>query len=220
VKIAHFTQGTVSDILVADGSTLGSAPFTFDLKQIDLNYDLAPKRGGLIQTVALGFRYFDYTLPRILYEFVNSTPDADTAAYVYSRETPPQRMRTRYYMGAIKLRFEKAISPHLTPYLMLDFGVGYGPTEYYFVKDINAIDDPSNRDVTSSYSVGIGTYGMLGVRWRLAGPESRLNVFLDVNYHVQSISSVFNSDNKGDTVITTGSTDLFHGPTGSLGAMF
>ncbi len=45
-------------------------------------------------------------------------------------------------------------------------------------------------------------------------------MFLDFNYHVQSISSVFNSDNKSDTVITTGSTDLFHGPTGSLGATF
>jgi len=51
-------------------------------------------------------------------------------------------------------------------------------------------------------------------------PASRLNVFLDLNYHVQSISSTFNSDNSGDTVVTTGSTDLFHGPTGSLGATF
>ncbi len=172
VKIAHFTQGTVTDNVLATGFT-SSAPFAFDMKQIDLNYDLAPKRGGVVQTVALGFRYFDYTLPRILYEFVNSTPGADTAAYVISRETPPQRMRTRYYMGAIKLRFEKPATPHLVPYLLLDVGVGYGPTQYYFLKDDTAIDDASNRDVTSSYSIGIGAYGMLGVRWRLAGPESR-----------------------------------------------
>ena len=220
VRIAHFTQGTVSDLLVADGSTLGSAPFTFDLKQIDLNYDFAPKRAGLVQTFALGFRYFDYTLPRILYEFVNSTPDADTAAFVYSRETPPQRMRTRYYMGAIRLRFEKPMTPHLMPYLTLDAGVGYGPTQYYFLKDIEAIDEPGNRDATQSYSVGIGAFGMLGVRWQVAGPESRLNAFVDINYHVQSISSVFNSGNNNASAITTGSTDLFHGPTGSLGATF
>jgi hypothetical protein len=168
----------------------------------------------------MGVRYFDYTLPRILYEFVNSTPDAETPAYVYSRETPPQRMRTRYYMGTLTARFEKPLTPHLTPYLSLDFGVGYGPTEYYFLRDIEDVDVPSNRDTTKSFSIGIGTFGMLGVRWFVANPEARLNVFLDVNYHVQSISSVFNAKNDNDTAITTGSTDLFHGPTGSLGATF
>ena len=220
VRIAHFTQGNVHDILVADNSELAQAPFTFDLKQIDLNYDFLPKRGGAIQSFAMGFRYFDYTLPRILYEFTNSTPDADTAAYVYSRETPPQRMRTRYYMATLAARFEKPVTPHLTPYLMLDFGVGYGPTEYYFLRDIEAADEESNRDYTKSSSVGIGAFGMLGVRWFFANPESRLNAFLDINYHVQSISSVFNGANDNNTVVTTGSTDLFHGPTGSLGATF
>lgn len=220
VRIAHFTQGTVRDILVADDSELASAPFTFDLKQVDLSYDFLPKRGGLIQSFAMGVRYFDYTLPRILYEFVNSTPGAETPAYVYSRETPPQRMRTRYYMGTLTARFEKPLTPHLTPYFSLDFGVGYGPTKYYFLRDIEDVDVPSNRDTTQSYSVGIGAFGMLGVRWFVANPESRLNVFLDVNYHVQSISSVFNAKNDENTAITTGSTDLFHGPTGSLGATF
>jgi hypothetical protein len=129
-------------------------------------------------------------------------------------------MRTRYYMGTLSARLERPVTPHLTPYLILDVGVGYGPTEYYFLRDIEDVDVASNRDATKSYSVGIGGFGMLGIRWFVANPESRLNVFLDVNYHAQSISSVFNSDNDSDKVITTGSTDLFHGPTGSLGATF
>lgn len=220
VRIAHFTQGNVHDILVEDGSELAQAPFTFDVKQIDLSYDLLPKRGGALQSFALGVRYFDYTLPRILYEFVNSTPGADEGAYVYSRETPPQRMRTRYYMATLAARFERPVTPHLTPYFALDFGVGYGPTEYYFLRDDTEADDEVNRDYTKSNSVGIGAFGMLGVRWFFANPESRLNAFFDINYHVQSISSAFNGANSDDTVITTGSTDLFHGPTGSLGATF
>ena len=220
VRIAHFTQGTVRDLLVEDGSELASAPFSFDLKQIDLSYDFLPKRGGALNSFALGFRYFDYTLPRILYELVNSTPDAETPAYVYSRETPPQRMRTRYYMGTLTARFEKPLTPHLTPYLSLDVGVGYGPTEYYFPKDINLIDEESNRDHTKSNSLGVATFGTLGIRWFVANPEARLNVFLDVNYHLQSISSLLNPSNDENTVITTGSTDMFHGPTGALGATF
>lgn len=59
---------------------------------------------------------------------------------------------------------------------------------------------------------------MLGTRWFIANPESRLNVFRDLNYHAQSISSVFNSDD--DSVVTPASTDLFHGPTGAFGATF
>lgn len=220
VRIAHFTQGTVRDVLVEDDSELASAPFAFDLKQIDLSYDFLPKRGGALQSFALGVRYFDYTLPRILYELVNSTPDAEQAAYVYSRETPPQRMRTRFYMGTLTARFEKPLTPHLTPYLSLDLGVGYGPTEYYFLRDIEQVDEEQNREHTKSNSLGIATFGMLGIRWFVANPESRLNVFLDVNYHVQSISSVLNPSNDENTVVTTGSTDLFHGPTGSLGATF
>lgn len=220
VRIAHFTQGTVRDILVADDSELANAPFTFDLKQVDLSYDFLPKRGGALQSFAMGFRYFDYTLPRILYELVNSTPDAEEAAYVYSRETPPQRMRTRFYMGTLTARFERPITPHLTPYLSLDLGVGYGPTEYYFLKDLEQVDEEQNREHTKSYSLGVATYGMLGIRWFVANPESRLNVFLDVNYHLQSIHSVLNPSNDENTVVTTGSNDLFHGPTGSLGATF
>ena len=220
VRIAHFTQGTVRDILVEDDSELANAPFTFDLKQIDLSYDFLPKRGGALQSFALGFRYFDYTLPRILYELVNVAPEGETAAYVYSRETPPQRMNTRYYMGTITARFERPLTPHLTPYLSLDLGVGYGPTQYYFLKDIEAVDEEQNREHTKSNSLGVATFGMLGIRWFVANPESRLNVFLDLNYHVQSISSVLNPSNDENTVVTTGSTDLFHGPTGSLGATF
>lgn len=125
-------------------------------------------------------------------------------------------MRTRYYMATLMAHLERPMTPHLS----LEFGVGYGPTEYYFLKDIQDVDEPSNRDDTTSNSVGIGAFAALGVRWYLVNPESRLNVFLDVNYHAQSISSAINPSNDKNTAITTGSTDVFHGPTGSLGAAF
>jgi hypothetical protein len=129
-------------------------------------------------------------------------------------------MRTRYYMATLMAHLERPMTPHLTPYLSLEFGVGYGPTEYYFLKDIQEVDEPSNRDDTTSYSVGIGAFAALGVRWYVVNSESRLNVFLDVNYHAQSISSAINPSNDKNTAITTGSTDVFHEPTGSLGATF
>jgi hypothetical protein len=45
VRLARFTNGKVEDVLVADGTVLADAPLEFDMKQIDVGYDLAPKRG-------------------------------------------------------------------------------------------------------------------------------------------------------------------------------
>lgn len=219
VKVAHFNHGIVRDVLVADGSLLAEAPLTFDMKQIDLAYDFAGKRGGILQTLAVGLRYFDYELPRVLYEFENVTPGEDSATYVYVRETPPQAMRTRYYMGTVTARIEKPVTSHLTPYASLDLGIGYGPTSYFFLIDDSGANEPSNHEETSTSSVGIGVAGVLGCRLLFAGPSAPFNGFLDVRYHAQSIHSIF-EDQDDDTTVRIGVTDIFHGPTAALGATF
>ena len=220
VRIAHFANGTVRERLVADDSLLADAPLTFDMKQIDLGYDLSPRYGALIRNFTVGFRYFDYTLPRILYEFENATPGAENAEYVFTRETPPQRIRTQYYMVTLAARAEKRVTPHLTPYLTLDIAGGYGPTHYYFLKDQLGEDVEANHDEQSSSGIGGGFAGTLGFRWTLGGPESRLNAYLDAYYHVQFITSILDSKNDGDTIVNVGTTDVFHGPVAAFGASF
>jgi hypothetical protein len=190
------------------------------LKQIDLGYDLAPRGGPYLQALTVGFRYFDYTLPRILYELTNSTPGAETKAYVFSRETPPQAIRTRYYMAALSGRIEKAVTPHFKPYFSLDVAAGYGPTQYYFLRDPNGDDVESNHDDTSSSCVGVNLAGVLGFRWFVGGPEARLNAFLDLRYQAQAIASVLDSKNDGDTIVNVGATDVLHGPVAALGVAF
>jgi FtsZ-binding cell division protein ZapB len=220
VRLAHFNHGRVRNILIADGSTLAEAPLTFDLTQIDVGYDLAAGGGPVVQTLSVGFRYFDYELPRVLYELENETPDEETAAYVFSRETPAQAMRTRYYMAALTARIEKRVTPHWFPYLSMDVAAGYGPTSYYFLRNEEAANRPSNREHTSSSGVGIGLAGALGIRWQVGGPDARLNAYFDANYHAQSLNSLADSSASGDTIVDVGITDLFHGPTASLGATF
>jgi hypothetical protein len=220
VRLAHFNHGMVRDVLIADGSELAEAPLTFDVKQIDVGYDLASRGGPLLQTFSVGFRYFDYQLPRVLYELVNSTPNQDTKAYVFSRETPAQAIRTRYYMGALTARIEKRFSGHWFPYASFDFAAGYGPTRFYFLKNDEAANTERNREYTSSSGVGLGISGALGIRWQVADPSSAFNAYFDANYHAQALSSLLDSGNKGDTVVDVGATDLFHGPTVALGATF
>jgi len=91
VRIAHFTHGTVRDILLASGTLLAEAPLTFDMTQIDLGYDIAPQQGTLLKTFTIGFRYFDYTLPRILYEFVNTTRGPITRPTSFRGRRPRRR---------------------------------------------------------------------------------------------------------------------------------
>lgn len=220
VEIATFTQGRVRDVLIDDGSVIAEAPFTFQFKQIDLGYDLAPHYNPLVQKVVVGFRYFDYSLPRILYELENATPDLDTAAYVYSRETPPQAVRTQLYMLNAVLGLARAVTPHLTPYASLDFAVGFGPTEYYFLLDDFEPDEENNRERVRTNSPGMALTGLLGIRWHVGGPGASFNAYLDARYEALYIDGFFDATSEGDTIVNFGGSDVFHGPSAALGVTF
>lgn len=220
VEIATFTQGRVRDILIEDGSVIAEAPFTFQFKQIDLGYDLAPHYNPLIKKVVVGFRYFDYSLPRILYELENVTPDLDTATYVYSRETPPQAVRTQLYMLNAVLGLAKAVTPHLTPYASLDLAFGFGPTEYYFLRDDFELDEESNRERVSTSSPGAAMTGTLGIRWHVGGPDATFNAYFDARYEALYIDGFSDATEASNTMVSFGGTDVFHGPSAALGATF
>jgi hypothetical protein len=89
----------------------------------------------------------------------------------------------------------------------LDLGVGYGPTSYYFLIDDLGENDSNNQEKTSASSVGIGFAGVLGCRLQFAGPAAPINAFLDVQCHLQSISSIFEAEDDGTTV-RIGATDV------------
>lgn len=220
VRIAKFSHGTARELLVADDSQLATSPLTFEMKQVELSYDFAPKFDPVLQNLSVGFRYFDYQLPRIVYELVNSTPGQDAAAYVFSRETPPQAIRTRLYMLSLSARGEYRLTPHWAPFLKLDFVAGYGPTRYYFLIDQNGFDDESNRQYESTSGLGLAAGGAIGVRFRMGGPRALVNAYLDAYYHLVDISQQLNYDTTKDAIVDVGASDLFHGPTAALGATF
>jgi hypothetical protein len=57
------------------------------------------------------------------------------------------------------------------------------------------------------------------VRWRFASAESRFSAHFDAKYQALVIASGLGSDDDS-TAINSGSSDLFHGPTLSLGGSF
>lgn len=217
VKIANFTQGEVRTRLVEDGTELASAPLNFQMKQVDVRYNLMPPHAKNIHRASFGFRYFDYSLPRVLYELVNVAPAGDAADYVFNRETPPQAIRTQYYMLAMVFGAQQRVGSWV-PYLDLDLAAGYGPTRYYFLRDDDAANDADNREYEQTNSIGLQVAATLGTRWELARPRSRFSAYFDVRYRAQFIGGLLNSDD--DRVVDVGTTDVFHGPNLAVGATF
>jgi hypothetical protein len=220
VRIARFTSGTVDLVEAATGTVDLTAPFSFSEKQIELSYDFVPRNDSPLQSLSVGLGYFDYTLPRILYELQNVTPDLSNASYVYSRETPPQAVRTRLAMLGLTTRLEQPATPTLTAFFAANFAVGLGPMSYYFLKDTTLPDDDSNRDNRNQTTVGLGINGALGVRWRFVGGDSRFNAHLEASYQVQFLDNQLSPDKNKDTIVNSGSVDVFHGPTAALGGSY
>jgi hypothetical protein len=219
VRIAQFTSGTVDLVQVADGSSIATFPFAFQLKQIDLGYDFATRIESPLRSLTLTFGYFDYTLPRVLYEFENSTPGADSANYVYLRESPPQAVRSRFGMLGLAADTQQPLVGKLLGVLGARIAVGGGPIEYYFLRDETLPDEAGNRDTSKRFTYGFNGGAFLGVRWRLVSAESRLSAHFDATYQALVIASGLGSDDDA-TAINSGSSDLFHGPTLSLGGAF
>ncbi len=220
VRIAHFTSGTVELIDALNGTgTVGSSPFSFSEKEIHLDYDFVPRDTPILKSATLGFGYFDYSLPRILYELVNVTPDQSNGNFVYNRETPPQDVRTRLYTLGLTFLFEQPATDNLTAFFSLNGSFGLGPMSYYFLKNENLPPDESNREHVSHTTTGFGANSGLGVRWRFVGDEGRLNAHFNLAYQAQLLSVIDLGTDK-DKVVDSGSMDLFHGPTCTLGGSF
>jgi hypothetical protein len=220
VRIATFTHGTARELLVDDDSEIARAPLTFEMKQIELGYDLAPYGDPVLRQLSVGFRYFDYQLPRIVYELVNATPGEDTAAYVFSRESPPQAIRTQLFMLSFSARGDFRVNAHFVPFVKVDLAGGYGPTRYYFLIDDFALNEESNRQYLEKSGLGFAGGGALGVRWQMGGPDAVINGYLDAYWHGVAISQQLNGNDAEETIVDVGAMDLFHGPTAAFGATF
>ncbi|MEP7048865.1 MAG: hypothetical protein ABJB12_00865 [Pseudomonadota bacterium] len=219
VRIAHFTSGTVDALNAADGSNAGSSPFSFSEKEVHLDYDFAPRDTPILKSATLGFGYFDYTLPRILYELVNVTPDQDNGNYVFNRETPPQAVRTRLYTVGLTFLFEQPATDNLNAFFSLNGSFGLGPMSYYFLKNEAEPPIASNRENISHTTTGLGANSGLGMRWRFVGDEGRLNAHFELAYQAQLLSVIDLGTDK-DKVVDSGSMDVFHGPTCTVGGSF
>ncbi|MEZ4230923.1 MAG: hypothetical protein R3B89_17245 [Polyangiaceae bacterium] len=222
VRIANFTAG---EAVVRDAATdaeLARAPFKFKLTQIDVGYDISFAMGedagrAYIEELVVGGRYFDYQLPRILYEFQDTDASQDRANYVIIRESPPQFVNSKYYMAGVAARFGPGETKRFAPFVDVSLYLGGGPTDYYFLNGPieTTADVESNRERASTTAIA-GDFGLaVGARYRVFKTGSRLRLYINGVYRAELIGSSLTTGSgseEDNRTIDFGGSDLFHGP--------
>lgn len=229
VKIARFTGGQVRLLNASDVSqVVDSAPLQLTMSQAEAGYDLLWALGdeslkAWCEELVFGIRYFQYTLPRILYELRNTSADPNHKTFVYNRESPLQPVESRYYMAGLSARFGQGEAPRFSPYADLAIFGGAGPSSFYYLKDPNAGTDEANRDYSKEVAWVVNGGLGVGVRWRLFPRGWRVRLDLRALYRADFIYTSINrhQNTAADERRTDfGAVDVFHGPSLSLRGAF
>ncbi|MBW2456009.1 MAG: hypothetical protein JRI68_15940 [Deltaproteobacteria bacterium] len=232
VKMATFNFGYVAALEVdpTDGDDQGIAKdadgndeesnFQLQYTQIDVGYDIAFlvyewASRYYVEEFWLGYRYFDYRLPRVLYEMEGG--DHKT----FFRQSPAQNLDSTYHMGGFRLRMGPGGAPRFHPYGDLGLYVGAGPTAYYFCEGSTeantCTEEPANSDkdeyVGSVFAVNVAL--ALGLRLRLTPKRWPLLAHLGVQYSAEFVGGDISQEQEGsdqNRSIDLGSSEIFHGP--------
>lgn len=219
VVVSNFTAGEVRQVQATNVTqAISSAPLKLKMTQIDVGYDLLwlienERMKASMEELVVGGRYYQYTLPRIVYE-LEDTGTAGKEHFTFRRETPVQPVESKFFMAAVNARFGQGDAPRFSPYLDLGFAAGAGPTEFYFTPDPLLGTGP--RDNAKEVAFGMNGVGALGIRWRLLPRGWRLRLDLHAVYRGSLVYTIVNRDATtpdGRALRTDfGQFDVFHGP--------
>jgi len=221
VKIARFTGGEVLQLQATDvNNVIARAPLQMEMTQVDVGYDILfaladEKMKSWTEELVVGFRYFRYTLPRILYELRNTSTDPNHKTFVFARESPIQTVESKYYMGGFTARFGVGEAPRFSPWLDMNLFGGAGPSSFYFLGDQALGDVEGNREFSTRVAWVVNGGLGAGIRWRLLPRGWRAKLDLRALYRADFVYTQINRENNsnGEERRTDfGAVDVFHGP--------
>jgi hypothetical protein len=219
VRVANFTAGEVRQVQATDvTNAINVAPLRLKYTTVDVGYDILwlmqdDKIRAFMEELVVGGRYYEYTLPRIVYELQDTSTVAGQERFTFARETPAQPITSRFWMLAGSARFGVGDAPRWSPYLDLGFAAGAGPTSFYFTPD--PLDPTGPRDRANEAAIGLNGNGALGLRLRLLPRGSRVRLDLRAEYRGNMIYTIVTRDATRDgRALRTdfGQFDVFHGP--------
>jgi hypothetical protein len=229
VKVATFNFGIVRALEVdpTDGDDIGIAEdadghdeesdFQLQYTQVDVGYDIAFlvyewASRYYVEEFWVGYRYFDYRLPRVLYEM-----EGESDKY-FVRQSPAQTMDSTYHMGGFRLRMGPGGSPRFHPYGDLGLYFGAGPAEYYFCEDDDLCTEAPRENDRETYVGSMMAVNMalaLGLRLRLTPKRWPLRAHLGLQYTGELVFAGISQEQEGsdeNSSIDLGSSEIFHGP--------
>jgi hypothetical protein len=219
VRVANFTAGEVRRVQATNvTNALDSAPLKLKYTTVDVGYDILwvlndEKIKAFMEELVVGARYYEYTLPRIVYELQDTSTTPGVERFTFARETPAQPITSKFWMLSVGGRFGVGDAPRWSPYLDLGFAGGAGPTNFYFTPDPLLPNGP--RDNAREAAIGLNGSGALGLRWRLLPRGSRVRLDLRAEYRGNMIYTIVTRDatREGRALRTDfGQFDVFHGP--------
>lgn len=222
VKLARFTGGEIRQVEATDvTNVVAKSPLQMNMTQIDVGYDILFALGddrmkAWMEEFVVGFRYFRYSLPRILYELKNVSTDPNKKTFVFSRESPIQSVESKYYMGGFTARIGVGEAPRLSPWMDLSLFGGAGPSSFYLLNDARVADVESNRDYSKQVAWVVNGGVGAGVRWRLLPRGWRAKLDLRAYYRADFVYTQIDRSRTqaGEERKTDfGAVDVFHGPT-------
>lgn len=224
VRVAKFTAGEVLQVQATNvDNVISRAPLQLSQTQVDLGYDILwalddARLKANVEELVVGGRYFEYTLPRIVYELPNVSNDPavkDYRFFPFGRESPAQPVTSRYFMGGVTARIGQGEAPRWSPFVDVGLFGGAGPTRFYFLRDAAQPDADGNRDTARDVSFVFNGQLGLGLRWRLLPRGSRLRLDLRALYNANFVYAKINrlgTVNGREVTTDFGALDIFHGP--------
>ena len=166
----------------------------------------------------------NYRLPRVLYELEDVSKPGAASRFVFDRESPPQVLTSKYFMGGLTARFGQGDARRISLFGDIGGYAGAGPIAYYFLKDPARPDTAANQQQQRPVVFAFDLCAGLGARLRLTPRLSRFRLVLEGQYHAELVSQIIVSairetQTRDGTTFTIGKkldfggSDVFHGPT-------
>lgn len=214
-RTVQFDSGTVYVLDNKTNDHKSSGQMKLNIITVDIMYEFHPLGKNFPLSIAPGYRFMDYRIPRIVYRFEDTTP-GDTDTWVYKDETEPQEIRTRSHMGGFLTDFgPKAQGGKYA--LICAAGMYLGPNRTKFSLG-DSEKNPMLFTIAGNFKLG----GSIRLFDSLAKADLRIMYDLNViNTSSAETNNTVNGKQSESTVkYVFGSTDYYHAFTVAFAAAF
>ncbi len=206
-RTVNFNFGKAEVIDAASGDVVAEGNLNLSIQEFVFMYDLG-HGGKSFLWPYVGYKYMDYSLPRVVYRLEDENGKAEYDHWIYTNEAEPQDVPARLHMiGAGWQNIDEERTQDFTLLYRVGLYAGAGRSEFNY---INRDDD------VEPYLAGAQIHLTPGLAWKLpaGGLDTSLRLLYEINgtFFGSGIRSIiFDREDKGEAFYTFGQIDVYHG---------